>query len=72
VSTQKRGLTFKHLLLPLWVAAYSFNGKAYQYIVNGQTGKAHGSKPLSPWKIALAVLIGAIVVGAVVYFSQQG
>lgn len=71
VSTQKRGLTFKHLLLPLWVAAYSFNGKPYQYIVNGQTGKAHGSKPLSPWKIALAVLIGAIVVGAVVYFSQQ-
>ncbi len=39
------GITFKHILLPLWVGSYTFQGKPYRLLVNGQTGKVAGEKP---------------------------
>jgi hypothetical protein len=62
--------TFKHILLPVWMAAYKYNGKTYRFVVNGQTGRVQGERPYSAWKIALAVIAAAIVIGAVVYLSQ--
>ncbi len=49
---------FKHILLPLWLATYRYHGKAYPFMVNGETGKAAGRAPLSAWKIFLLVLAG--------------
>ncbi|MEL7195836.1 MAG: hypothetical protein AAFO96_25615 [Bacteroidota bacterium] len=72
VDTDKEGLTFKHLLLPIWLASYQYKDKVYQFIVNGQTGAVAGRKPKSWWKIALAVLAGIIVVGGIVLLSQNG
>lgn len=66
VSTRKSDLTFKHILLPVWIAAYTYNNKIYQFIVNGQNGKIHGEKPYSPWKIALAIIAAIIVIGILV------
>jgi hypothetical protein len=58
--------TFKHLLLPIWTAAYKYNGKSYRFLVNGQTGEVQGERPYSVWKIAFAVIcVGAFVLGAV-------
>ncbi|MEL6132202.1 MAG: hypothetical protein AAFR59_02425 [Bacteroidota bacterium] len=71
VDTDKEGLTFKHLLLPVWLASYQYKDKVYQFIVNGQTGAVAGQKPKSWWKIALAVLAGIIVIGGIVFLSQQ-
>jgi DNA-directed RNA polymerase subunit RPC12/RpoP len=62
--------TFKHILLPVWMAAYKYNGKTYRFVVNGQTGRVQGERPYSAWKIALAVITAAIVIGAIVYLSQ--
>ncbi|WP_338876595.1 hypothetical protein WBJ53_13160 [Spirosoma sp. SC4-14] len=56
VSTQLSNQTFKHILLPLWICAYVYNGKAYQFLVNGQTGRIAGERPKSAWKIALLVI----------------
>ena len=39
--------TFKHVLLPVWVAAYIFRGKTWRFLVNGQTGEVQGEAPLS-------------------------
>lgn len=44
-------VTFKHVLLPIWIAAYRYNGKPYQFLVNGQTGEVVGKAPWSFWKI---------------------
>lgn len=63
--------SFKHLLLPLWVCAYLYQGKLYHFLVNGQTGKVSGSYPYSPWKIALLVLLGLLVAGGIYYFINQ-
>ncbi|RUS60910.1 zinc ribbon domain-containing protein [Pseudorhodobacter sp. E13] len=70
IDTDYSAETFKHILLPIWMAAYKYNGKTYRFVVNGQTGKVQGERPYSAWKIAFAVLAAAIVIGAVVYFNQ--
>jgi len=60
--TQYLGVTFKHLLLPVWVANYRYHDKLYQILVNGRTGKISGERPWSAWKIMrLVLLILAIV-----------
>lgn len=62
--------TFKHILLPVWMAAYKYNGKSYRFLVNGQTGEVQGERPWSAWKIAFAVLGLAIVAAVAVYLKQ--
>lgn len=62
--------TFKHVLLPLYISAYNFNNKRYNFYVNGQTGAIHGDRPYSFWKIFLAIIAALIVVGVIVYFFK--
>jgi len=62
--------TFKHILLPVYVSAYNFKGKRYNFFVNGQTGVLHGSRPYSFWKIFFLVLAILIVLGTIIYFAQ--
>jgi hypothetical protein len=66
VSTRYDDTTFKHLLVPIWISAYRFNGKVYRYLVNGQNGRASGTAPWSVAKIVLFVLAILAVIGAVV------
>jgi predicted RNA-binding Zn-ribbon protein involved in translation (DUF1610 family) len=57
--------TFKHILLPVWMAAYKYNGKSFRFLVNGQTGEVQGERPWSIWKIAFAViLVVSLALGA--------
>jgi hypothetical protein len=56
VDTAYSGITFKHLLLPIWLTAYRFNQKVYQVMINARTGEVQGERPFSPWKIAALVL----------------
>lgn len=66
-----RDETFKHVLLPIWMAAYRYGGKSYRFVVNGQTGKVQGERPWSAWKIAFAVLLAAIAIGAFAVLSNR-
>ena len=54
--TNYSAITFKHLLLPVYVGAYRFNDKVFQLAVNGRTGEVQGERPYSIWKILLLVL----------------
>ncbi|MFC3086364.1 zinc ribbon domain-containing protein [Tabrizicola soli] len=63
--------TFKHILLPVWMAAYKYNGKSYRFLVNGQTGEVQGERPWSIWKIAFAVLVAALLALGAYYLSEQ-
>jgi len=64
-------VTFKHILLPVWLAAYKYRGKTYRFVVNGRTGRVQGERPWSAWKIAIAVVLGAIVAAGVGYLIAQ-
>ena len=73
VETAISDVTFKHILLPVWLAAYKYRGKSYQFVVNGRTGRVQGERPYSAWKIAFAVSVGLIValgVGFVIANNQ--
>jgi DNA-directed RNA polymerase subunit RPC12/RpoP len=67
IDTAISNVTFKHILLPVWLAAYKYRGQTYRFVVNGATGRVQGERPWSAWKIAFAVIIGALVAGAVGY-----
>lgn len=71
LETDWRHETFKHVLLPVWMAAYRYRGKSYRFIVNGQSGKVQGERPWSVWKIAFAVLVVAAVIGAVAVLQNR-
>lgn len=64
VRTQLRDPTWKHILLPLYVANYVFGNRPYHFLVNGQTGEVQGTAPLSWAKVGLIVTgVLAAVVG---------
>lgn len=70
VDTRWSDETFKHILLPVWMAAYKYNGKSYRFLVNGQTGEVQGERPWSVWKIALTVLVVAALALGAIYLSD--
>ena len=72
VETDFSAETFKHILLPIWTAAYKYNSKSYRFIVNGQSGRVQGERPYSAWKIAFAAILALIAIAAFLYFGQQG
>jgi DNA-directed RNA polymerase subunit RPC12/RpoP len=75
---QKRGLntggvnwsdmTFKHILLPVWIGKYRYKGKEYEIMINGQTGNVTGEKPKDTVKtlgIIISVIATLVVLGLV-------
>jgi ribosomal protein S27E len=58
VRTRYSDLTFKHVLMPVWISAYRYRDKVYRFVVNAQTGETTGESPLSWWKVALLALLG--------------
>lgn len=57
------------VLLPVYLLTYRYKDKLYRFLVNGQTGKVAGDKPLSGWRIALAVTAGAILLAMLVLIA---
>ncbi len=62
---------FKHILLPVWLSSYTYKNKVYKWMMNGETGKAVGKAPVSPWKV-LALIAGIVAVVAGFYLLAQG
>jgi DNA-directed RNA polymerase subunit RPC12/RpoP len=50
-ATRWSGVTFKLVLLPLWVGTYTYRKRKYWVLVNGQTGKVGGARPRDPLAI---------------------
>lgn len=71
VQTRHLNVTFKHVLLPVWLASYRYQDKPYRVIVNGRTGEILGDRPYSWVKIALLVIgiILAVVLAVLVFAS---
>jgi ribosomal protein S27E len=60
LSTAYDKVTFKYLLAPIWMSSFKFNGKVYNFVVNGQTGKVAGKAPISALRVAIAIILGII------------
>jgi Zn finger protein HypA/HybF involved in hydrogenase expression len=46
---------WRYLLLPVYVAAYTFAGQTFQVLVNGQTGIIAGQRPVDWTRVSLAI-----------------
>jgi DNA-directed RNA polymerase subunit RPC12/RpoP len=70
-NTRYDDITFKHILLPVWISAYRYNDDVYRFLVNARTGEVQGERPWSWIKIALAVL-AALIVLAIIWYVGGG
>jgi len=66
VTTGYDAITFKHVLLPVWISAYRYQGKVYRFLINGRTGEVQGERPYSWIKIVLAILVGLSALTALI------
>ena len=66
ISTAYSGITFKHILLPLWISCYRYGEKSYAFQINGQSGEVTGQRPYSFWKIFFFVLVCIAVIAGIV------
>lgn len=67
VNTQHYRVTFKHVLLPLWISAYRYGTRTYRFVINARTGEVQGERPYSWIKITLAA-IGVLLVAALLAY----
>lgn len=62
--------TFKHILLPVYISAYRYNGKEYNFYINGENGQISGTRPYSFWKIFFTVIAILLIIGLIAFFAQ--
>jgi DNA-directed RNA polymerase subunit RPC12/RpoP len=70
IQTSYSGISFKHILLPIYLGAYRFNQKVYQVMVNARTGVVQGERPYSFWKIFFFVLFIVAVIAAIILIAR--
>ena len=67
ISTHYSGITFKHVLLPVYAGAYRLNQKVYQVVINGRTGEVQGDRPYSILKIGCLI---AFILFIILFFGM--
>jgi DNA-directed RNA polymerase subunit RPC12/RpoP len=61
LDTKHSALTYKHVLLPMWICSYRYKSKVYRFLVNARTGEVQGHRPWSWIKITLTALAVGVV-----------
>ena len=64
-NTNISNLTYKHVLLPIWLLTVIYAGQPWQVFINGATGEIHGERPWSKVKIIATVIAVLIVIIAI-------
>lgn len=64
-----RSETYKHILLPIYAASYTYKKRQYSVLINGQNGKIKGYYPKSPIKIILLAILGVILLAVSYFYS---
>ena len=70
VETVFSGLTYKYLLLPVWISSYKYKDKVYQFMVNGQTGKVSGKTPISIPKVIITIAGIILIIALFVWLNS--
>lgn len=69
-NTVYNNITYKYLLLPIWISSFRYGDKTYQFMVNGQTGKVAGRTPIDKLKVALTIGAGVLLVILYYVFTE--
>lgn len=65
-------MTYKHLLLPIWLLTVIYENKPFQVYINGVTGEVHGARPYSKVKIITAVVVAVLLVAIIAIAVSAG
>ena len=65
IKTNYNDITYKYVLIPVWIGNYKYKNKNYRYLVNGETGKLVGKAPVSALKVML-VIFGVLLLAAAI------
>ena len=71
-DTRYFDVTYKHILLPIWISSYQFGGKTYQFTVDAETGRVQGERPYSKIKIAMTILAVILFIVMMVMLANGG
>ena len=71
LNTDYEDITFKHILLPVWLSAYQYGNKVYRFMVNGRTGAVKGERPYSWVKITAFVLSILGIIAAIIMLVKK-
>jgi predicted RNA-binding Zn-ribbon protein involved in translation (DUF1610 family) len=61
-STEFSQVSSDLCLLPIYILSYRYRDHIYRFLLNGQTGKMAGDKPLSIQRIAIAIIALVLIV----------
>lgn len=67
VNTIHENVTYKYVLLPIYVVSFPYKKKSYPIYVNGNTGKVSGKTPVSPWKVGIVSVLGAALLALIIW-----
>lgn len=62
---------YKYLLLPVWTCSETYKNKKYGYVINGETGKATGKTPVSPFRATIVGLVGVALLALIIHLITQ-
>lgn len=71
INTIHQGVSYRYILLPLWILSYRYNNKVFQVLVNGSTGKVSGERPWSWFKILLVTLSVILVLALLILYLND-
>lgn len=70
MTTRYSAITFKHILLPIWISAFRYGEKVFRFVINGRTGEVQGERPWS-WAKILLLVVAVLGIAAVVAILSQ-
>lgn len=65
-------ITYKYLLVPIWISSFKYGDKVYNFVVNGQTGKVGGDYPISWIKVSIAAILAILVLVGIFWLMSKG
>ncbi len=57
LNTNYNDITYKHILLPVWIYTYNYKDTVYNFLVNGQSGRVYGNYPKDWIRITLVAIL---------------
>ena len=70
-NTSVSNIVSKLFMLPVWIMVYIYKAKPYRVIINGQTGKIRGGKPVSKVKVIVTIVL-VLAAAAAAYLFGTG
>jgi predicted RNA-binding Zn-ribbon protein involved in translation (DUF1610 family) len=70
INSRYDAITYKHLLLPVWLLAYRYHDRLYRVFVNAVTGEVQGDRPYS-WRKIIAAAVAVIMIAVTIFAAVR-